>query len=452
MFTSGDPWKCLSCGVHGQDTNQLDYPQAFRDGKRALTGSSILDCGKYDLVDDRCTSETTKWYSIRWNTNPDGSGPGGFIRELRLHPDNVHLGFNSFTQTNGKLGQIAYFSRLTFNQSPDSGLPLAPRYDLVNVTQLFDPNGTQPVETKDDQLIITPEAITVGELRGFSGDGKEVTYIGYPTESSNIDAYAADLTTGSVRRLTSHPEYTDPLDFSPDNQWFVVLDTRGTDRQMWLSGMRNIPPITDLISVAATSSTRNNGRRRFFRPYLLDRHGDRGDYYGQRLDDQGSGFSGSGDYNDPEWNARADPRWSPDGTQIVWWEEIALSPACGGHNPHPCYPSKEPGGRAQRVVVATLPSRRPFRSTSVKPVSDAVPWGTPYVPGSKPVARPQPSAGNYTLQGRESGYAQVQIGLDKTEAINSVALNISSFQTMESISSKGLRVSRPGQVLSRKSL
>lgn len=191
--------------------------------------------------------------------------------------------------------------------------------------------------------------------------------------------------------------------------------------------MRNIPPITDLISVAATSSTRNNGRRRFFRPYLLDRHGDRGDYYGQRLDDQGSGFSGSGDYNDPEWNARADPRWSPDGTQIVWWEEIALSPACGGHNPHPCYPSKEPGGRAQRVVVATLPSRRPFRSTSVKPVSDAVPWGTPYVPGSKPVARPQPSAGNYTLQGRESGYAQVQIGLDKTEAINSVSVEYFKF-------------------------
>lgn len=105
-FPNGDPWKCLSCGVYRERTEELEYPQAFRDGKRALGGTSILDCGIYDLIDPKCTPKTAKWYSIRWNTSPDGSGTGGAIRELRIHPDNVHLGFNSFTQIDGKLGQI----------------------------------------------------------------------------------------------------------------------------------------------------------------------------------------------------------------------------------------------------------------------------------------------------------------------------------------------------------
>lgn len=426
-FPNGDPWKCLSCGVYREKTEELEYPQAFRDGKRALGGSSILDCGKYDLVDSRCTPQVAKWYSIRWNTNTDGSGPGGDIRELRLHPDNVHLGFNSFTQVNGKLGQNAYFSKLTFNPSPKTGLPLGPRYDLLNVTLLFDPNDPQPVEVKGDELVINPGAITVGELRGFTGDGKEVTYVGYPAESSNIDAFAVDLTTGAVRRLTSHPEYVDPLDFSPDSQWFVVMDTRGTDRQMWLSAMRHIPPVTDLVSTSVTSATRNNGRRRFFRPYLLDKYGDRENYYGQRLNDQGSGVAGSGDYNDPEWNARADPRWSPDGTQVVWWDEITLSPACGGQNPLPCYPSKEPGGRAQRVVVATLTSRKPHAPVKVKTASDTVPWGIRYTPGSTGVARPQPPAGNYTLQGKHSGYAKIQLQDNSSGSLSSVSVEYVKF-------------------------
>ncbi|KAF5012185.1 hypothetical protein FDECE_1740 [Fusarium decemcellulare] len=407
-FSNGDPWKCLTCGID-RDEDAFEYPQTFHDGKRALAGTKIIDCGKHDLMSDECTPEKTHIYPIRWNTSPDGSGDGGPIRELRLHPDNVHLGFNSFTNINGKLGQYGYLARLSFNPSPEAGSPLGPRYDLLNVTRLFDPADIQTVEAKGDQLVVNPNALAVGEFRGFSGDGKEVTYVGYPTESSNIDVFAADLATGAVRRLTSHPEYVDPIDFSPDNQWFVIMDTRGTDRQMWLSGMRNVPPITDLISTSATSSTRNNGRRRFFYPYLLDRYGDRGDYYGQRINDRGSGVPGSGDFNDPEWNARADPRWSPDGTQIMYWEEQALSPACGGDNPLPCYPSKEPYGRAQRVIIATLTDRKPHAPQKIEPISDFVPWGVPYVPGSETPARPEPSPGNYTLKGKAKGYAKVEL-------------------------------------------
>ncbi|KAM5343423.1 hypothetical protein ACJ41O_011960 [Fusarium nematophilum] len=425
-FPSGDPWKCLTCGISEKNavgrTQTFDYPQAFDDGKRVLFGTNVLDCGKYKLVSKECTPERAHIYPIRWNTTPDGSGSGGPIRELRLHPDNVHLGFSSFTNTNGKLGQFGYLGRLEFNAKPTKGTPLAPRYDLAKVTRLFNPDSKQHIETRGDALVINHEAISVGELRGFSGRGTEAAYVGHPVESSNIDVFAVHLQTGKVRRLTSHPEYCDPMAISPDDQWIAVEDTRGTDRQMWLSGMRGIPPVTDLISTSVTSATRNNGQRRYFRPYLLDRHGDRGEYFGQKINGEGEGVPGSGDHNDPEWNAMADPRWSPDGTQIVYWEAQTISPACGGANPLPCYPSQEPGGRQTRVILATLTTRKPLKLPAVKPISDKVPWGVAYSPGDAAPDRPAPSAGNYTLKGLSQGYADVEIVSGPSGSISEVAV------------------------------
>lgn len=88
------------------------------------------------------------------------------------------------------------------------------RYDAEKLTVLRNRSGRQPhADDPNDatRLIIDWDAITVGELRGFSGDGEEVTYLDYPQESSNIDVFAADLMTGAGRRLTSHPKYVDPL-------------------------------------------------------------------------------------------------------------------------------------------------------------------------------------------------------------------------------------------------
>lgn len=248
----------------------------------------------------------------------------------------------------------------------------------------------------------------MGEFRGFSGRGTEATYVGSPVESSNIDVFAVHLQTGKVRRLTSHPEYCDPVAISPDDQWVAIEDTRGTDRQMWLSGMRNIPPITDLITTSVTPATRNSGQQRYFRPYLLDRYGDRGQYFGQKING-GQGVAGSGDLDDPEWNAMADPRWSPDGTQVVYWEAQTIIPACGGKNPLPCCPSREPGGRRTRVVLATLSTRKPLKLSAVKPISDEIPWGVPYSPSEANPARLAPPAGNYTLKGTREGYADVEV-------------------------------------------
>jgi hypothetical protein len=414
-FSNGDTWKCITCGVPAQNsigrlpTN--DYPQAFREGKRILAGANIIECA-FDLTSDKCTPGKTHIYPIRQINKADDSGPGAQIRELRIHPDNVHLGFSSFAVTDGKMDQYAYMGRLQFNPSPTTGAePRGPRYDVVNTQTFFSPSQRRVLVNPKDptQVIINDTAIVVGELRGFNGDGREITYVGAPVESSNLDVFAADLTTGAVRRLTSHPEYVDPVDVSQHDDWMVVMDTRFTDRQMWLTGLRGIPPITDLVSTSAASSTRNNGYRRYFQPWLIDRHGDRGDYYGQQINAAGSGIPGSGAVNDPEWNGMADPRWSPDGTEIVYWQAFTTSPACGGANPLPCYPSTAQGGRNARIMVANLTSRKPKKAKKVPVVSDVVPWATPYVPGSPSPRRENPPAGNYTLKGKCRGTASVTV-------------------------------------------
>jgi hypothetical protein len=409
-FPNGDAWKCITCGIpeakRNGTTSLLEYPQAFKDGKRVLAGNNIVDCGAV-LSSSKCTPETARIYPIYWKTTADGSGPGGTIRENRIHPDNVHLGFSSFTTTGGVMGQFAYFGRLALNRSPTAGSPQVPRYELDKVTRLYDPAALQPFSIHGDELKINNEALSVGELRGFSGDGTEVTYVGSNSESSNVDLFAADLQTGHVRRLTEHPGYADPIDISPDNQWSVILDTRSTNRTMFIAGMRHIPPLTDLVASTASASIRNNGQRRFFQPWLLEAAGDRGEYYGQQLNAHGDGAPGS--VNDPQWNAQADPRWSWDGTRIAYYQTLTVPPQCGGANPLPCPVSTADGGRTYRIMLATLPRRKPSTPRPVRPVSDVIPWGVPYVPGEAMPVRLSPPAGQYKVYGKVSGYADATL-------------------------------------------
>ena len=424
FFPNGDPWKCVTCGVPAENqvgaTILTPYPQTFRDGTRALAGNNIIDCGLAQLSSANCTPEKVHIYPIRFSNkvNDDGSGPGGEIRELRLHPDDLHLGFSVFDFSNGALDEYAYYGRLQFNTTSRN-------YDVVNVTILVSSDLPQPVSTNGKELIINPDAIVVGELRGFSGTGNEITYIGYPIESCNIDLFAADLTTGAFRRLTSHPEYVDPAAISPNDQWSVIMDTRGTNRQMWVSGLRNVPPITDLVSVTASASTRNNGERRFFEPWLLDRDGDRGLYFGQKITAAGDGSPGS--INDPNWNGGADPRWSLDGTLISFFQRLAVAPACGGTNPLPCEVSPYPDGRRSRIMVAKLTSRQPLSIPSIPAAPDEVPWGTKYTPGMVIPPRSVPATGAYTLRGRSSGHADVQIVYNPNSATKSVSATYHEF-------------------------
>ncbi|TDZ71695.1 hypothetical protein CTRI78_v001990 [Colletotrichum trifolii] len=422
-FTNGDPWKCLSCGVPSANAVSLDpqrdYPHVFRGGTKALWGHNILDCGGELLETDACTPDNTRIYPIHWTTSADGSGPGGSPRELRLHPDDVHMGWSSFTNDGG---QFAYLARLEFNPDPAAGTPLAPRYDLVDVNLLVDPARFQPYTVNGSALTLHDDTINVGELRGFSGSGDEVTYIANPRESTNIDLFAVHLGTGAVRRLTSHPEYADPMAFSADDDYFLAMDTRGTDRQMWMSGMRGIPPLVDLVAVTVASSTRNNGPRRFFQPILIDRHGDRGTYYGQRVNAAGDGSSGA--VNDPNWNGRADPAFSLDGTKIVYWQALVVSPSCGGANPLKCPASTAQGGREYRVMLARRTGREPAPPAPVYEVPARIPWATPFPPGAAVPRQFTVAPGNYTLRGKRSGVARVGItpDADSVSGLGSVSV------------------------------
>jgi hypothetical protein len=229
--------------------------------------------------------------------------------------------------------------------------------------------------------------------------------------------------------LTNHPEYVDPIDVSPDDEWSVILDTRATDRHMFLSGMQGVPPVTDIVSSFITTGVRNNGPRRFFQPWILDKYGDRGDYYGQKVNGPGNGVPGSGDIDDPEWNAMADPKWSPDGTKIAYWQAQTIAPACGGTNPLPCYASTAQGGRTYRLMMAKLVSRKPLDLPVAEEASDEIPWGVPYVPGIPPAVRASVPAGEYVLNGEHSGFAEISLiaqpGSDRVSQVVAVYHNYS---------------------------
>lgn len=415
-FPNGDPWKCITCGVPADQqygfTAMMDYqyPQAFTDGTRILAGAYIIDCGTAQLVSPECTPDKVHIYPIRWNTTPSGNGSGGSIRELRKHPDDVHLSFNAMSYTTDTVSQYAYFARLQFNPAPTTGTPLTPRFDLVNVTMLYDPTGEPTFSANGSHLTINRQTISVGEARGLSGLGDQVDYIGFPAESCNIDIFGVSLKTGEVVRVTYGPEYVDPIDTSSDGKWAVIMDTTTSNRMMFLAGMRGVPPLVDTLITGAISSIRNNGQRRFFQPWLINRYGaredkDGRDYQGQRINAAGNSQPGS--VSDPLWNGGADPRWSLDGTKIAYFQLLVQTPDCGGSNPLPCPNSTEPGHRTARLMMATLSSRKPIPWVPMDPVSDTVPWGQPYVPGSAP---PDPASvpfGNFTLAGQVSGHARV---------------------------------------------
>ncbi|WAO91157.1 Hypothetical protein NCS54_00861200 [Fusarium falciforme] len=423
-FPNGDPWKCLTCGVPAQNAQGLypefDYPHVFRSGTKALWGHNIIECDA-KLESEQCTSENTRIYPLYWPNRADGSGIGGTPRELRIHPDDVHIGFSSFTAQGG---QLSFIGRLKFNPKPTTGDPLVPRYDIVNVNILVDPKGTGRYSSSGSKLQIHADAIAVAELRGFSGAGDEVLYIAPSVEANNMDVFATHLQTGITRRLTNHPEYVDPIAFSADNQWIIIMDTRGSNRLMWSGGMRGIPPLADLVTAGALAAARNNRKRRFFQPILLDRHGDRGSYFGQRVNPN---ESQAGSIGDPNWNGRADPAFSPDGTKIVYWQDLVVSPACGGSNPLPCPVSTAQGRREYRLILAKLKSRSPKKPAPVFKVSDQIPWATPYNPGD---AYPKPhalKAGDYTLDGKVSGSAEVSLAVDDTGRIINVVANYTNY-------------------------
>jgi hypothetical protein len=425
-FSNGDAWKCLTCGIPAANqagrSAAVDHPQPFHDGKRLLVGANILDCGPHVVTADSCTPSATHIYPIRWNVTADGSGAGGSMRELRLSPDDTTLGWSRITIGPLGINQYAFVGHLKFNPAPTTGTPLAPRYELESVTRLFNPATTAAPLRADPnrpgELLFNPRVPGAGELRGFSSDGREAFGISNPAEANHVDLFATDLATGRVRRMT-RTEYTDPAKTSPDDRWLVDLDVHASGRSMWVGGMDGLPALNDVLTIVFVSQSRNNGNRRFFQPMLVDRWGQRGGYVGQQIN--GGGRTSSGGISDPNWNARADPTWSPDGTKVVYWQALVTSPDCGGANPLPCPTSTEPGGRRTRLMIANLVSRRPLRPRPAAPVPAIGSWAQPYVAGQADPVRPVPPEGTFALRGRVRGSATVIVDHDAAGAVQSIA-------------------------------
>jgi hypothetical protein len=383
----------------------VDHPQAFHDGKRMIAGSNVVECGVHKLTDDACTPEKVHIYPMYWGIKADGSGPTAPLRELRLNPDDVHIGINSFAM----LGEATGIAKLVFNPEPKTGTPLSPRYDLENVTLFYDTRpefGMWMLDPNKPGYILHPSRGAAGEWRGWSSDGKSYFVVSY-VESGNYDLFRVDLATGVATRVTSDPGYTDPMKSSPDDKWFVAMDTRpAPSRHMWYAGMQGIPPITDMVDGLMGAFAWRNANFRYFEPILIDRYGDRGNYRGQQLN-AGPGTQGSP--SDPNWNGRADPTWSPDGTAVVYWQALISAPACGGSNQIACPASTEPGARRTRLMIAHLTSRKPLNIAPPKPVSDDLAWGFKYTPGAKPPMRQGAiPPGKYILLGKVSGKADVE--------------------------------------------
>ncbi len=427
-FPAGDAWKCLTCGVPDANSAGInrytpkratypelsdpqpvfDHPQPFLDGKRVLAGTNILDCGPYRVTDAACTPARLHIYPLRWETSADGSGAGGGMRELRLNPDGVHIGWSSHVPP-PRFDEFGFFGRLVFDPSPRTGTPRSPRYEIRNVSIMLNTAPQYAVFMADPDhpgyLLHNRPRGVIGEFRGFSSDGRSALGL-YFEESGNIDLYSTDLQTGQSRRLTSDPSYTDPSKLSPDDRWLVYLNPRQSDRHMYYAGLRGIPPVVDTLALPVATCCYNNGNRRFFQPYLLGA-GNAADGNPGRQLNAGPGLPGSA--SDPNWNARADPAWSPDGRHIVYWQALVTAPSCGGTNPLPCPPSTEPGGRHTRLMIATLVGAGPVIAKPVTPVPDTIPWGIPYHPGDIWPVRAAVKPGKFVLKGAVSGEADVEI-------------------------------------------
>ncbi|MEW6272828.1 MAG: hypothetical protein AB1689_26420 [Thermodesulfobacteriota bacterium] len=257
-------------------------------------------------------------------------------RELRVSPDGRHVGFTQVRAT-----------------ATDESA-------LTAIVALLERDG--PAYRLRDARVVS----TLGELKGFTPDARGVLVAAFTTayEAANPDVIRIDLASGAVSRVTSYPDYDEPLELSPDQRWYVVgsgrssglLETAAQPRRPNFVG----PGLEPLV--AALFVTR---RSALIQPWLVRAGSESAEHPGVQLN-AGSAAEG--------YSGRAIPNWHPDGTRVLYWE--------GTSDP------SVPPTSATRIVVARLADREPSpaRGERVSPEPLWAPSLAGFVPPDAPVA------------------------------------------------------------------
>lgn len=365
LAKDGSDFRCLTCDDLASPDLDLRQPQMATDGRRFAVRNGSEE-QRHAIIE--CTPSILDCQTAAFVPLEIPLGPVTLLRtdQLRISPDGEHVLFVHVRQ-DGLL--IPVFGGLVRETDPD-------RYTVENPRALA---GFRPTFTGPSSALELAEG-NWGEGKGFTDGGASVLY--YTTiDSLNYDSVKLDLATGEITRLTSHPEYDEDVDISPDGQWVVTASFRNYERMSVFSLVPR-PPIIDAALRGPIALLRNQNERRFFDLWLLPagRAEDDSEIAQQILD--------TNETNDLNFNTRGQGRWSEDGTEFVFVEEDAR--ALG----------------TARLKLATFTSRTPVTPLAVIPSPEPT-WAAPLADAVSPN---ESTTG--TLLGPASGRAEVIFDLE----------------------------------------
>jgi hypothetical protein len=351
---TGSGLRCLTCGHWTGAPMQKMFP--FPDDRRILVrigvqsavtpaGHGVVECSP-SVLDCRAAKVVPITPPFQDDPNVVQSQ-----REFRISPDRKHVALTQIRTTRG--GAI-------------EGVGIVGR--LVRRSDGYRVAGARVVATG-------------GELKNFTPDGRGVLVARFDgaAEAGNPDDVRIDLRTGRETRVTYAPDWEEDIDI-PDQRfrgrrWMVVGSARGTGLLETVSQIRRPLAIQPAISgLPYRVFTLRNAE--IAEPWLNSLSAERRGRLGQAL---APGAVAAG------WNSRPNFTWKPDGTAIVYWQE-----RIGDTD-------------TTRVVVSSLPDRRPQQPPEVKSIQ-APGWAPPlqgYVP-------PDPSPPT-SRRGRVSGRLDVEL-------------------------------------------
>jgi hypothetical protein len=284
----GSDLECLTCGLSPGVTEPLLKPITFEDGRRVAvrvgdqspikaSDHAILECTP--SVADCASAELVPLVAPA----ADDPSVSQDQRELRVAPDGEHVGINQVrTDANGEAHLVAIVATLRRT---------ATAYEL------------------DDPRVVS----TRGELKSFTPDGERVLVAIFtpgPFETANPDVISIDLATGDEQRVTYAPDYDEPVEHSPDGEWYVVGSGREAGLFETVSQVRR-PSLLGLSLDPLTGALFAGHRPEVLDGWIVRAGTERDGNLGQRIPapDPDSGYDSRSIWN-----------WRPDGTAITYWE------------------------------------------------------------------------------------------------------------------------------------